>query len=160
MQNPIARCDVDRPLEHFAQVSHQTRRGFLMNTVAVLPLSSPSIAAPSLVQPDAKMLELGAQLEVAWAEENAVNLKTDLMDDFVEADRLCGEAADRTSAIVAQIERLSASTIDGLLVKAKAVMWCRSGDPFDNHEDPQTADARLCYSIFQDLTAIGGLRAA
>ena len=55
-----------------------------------------------------------------------------------------------SGAIVEQIEGCTATTIDGLRVKALAVLWCH-GWNLEELTDHQTTDIRLAQSILRDL---------
>ena len=93
------------------------RRRVLAGTAAALsaPVAAlPALAgAPEPANPDAALLALGRDLDVAWARERET-FAAFAGVDTPEADDLTGAASDATSAIVAQIERLSATTLAGL----------------------------------------------
>jgi hypothetical protein len=67
--------------------------------------------------------------------------------------------------IVDLIEKASATTLQGLLVKARAINWCRASDPAGleifgyypggNKHSPVT-DERLIVSVLADLHALTG----
>ena len=65
-----------------------------------------------------------------------------------------GEAANEASGdVVHRIEKASARTLDGLLVKARAVSWCVCGEEFTPDEGT-TTDVRLAHGIVEDLRRI------
>jgi hypothetical protein len=74
---------------------------------------------------------------------------------ILELESRCDQAYARTGEIVALIEVAPASTIDGLVVKAKAVRWCRTGDIDDEELSDAATDTRICQSILRDLAALG-----
>ena len=126
-------------------------------------LASPLAAVPALAavttgpHPDALLLALGRDLDVAWATERET-FAAFAGVDTPEADDLTDAASDATSAIVAEIEQLSATTLAGLAVKAKAVSWCHSGEPIgpDSMNEQATTDVRLASSMVRDLLQLGG----
>lgn len=71
-----------------------------------------------------------------------------------EADKRAEKANRETSEIVSQIEDSRATTLAGLMVKAKAIHWCHSGDLDFDGEDYAT-DSRLMHSIVRDLLGLG-----
>lgn len=100
--------------------------------------------------PDAALLELGRELDAAWAAERVAR------DDDSDPEGVLGDAAADVSAAVAhRIEKVPARTLDGLLVKARAVAWCVCGDEFTPEEDA-TTDLRLAHGIVEDLRRIAG----
>ena len=74
--------------------------------------------------------------------------------EVVDIERRCEEARARTSSIVDLIERSQARAVEGLVVKAKAVRWCRTGDLSDEELSGAATDTRICQSILVDLMAI------
>ena len=71
-----------------------------------------------------------------------------------EAGRQCEEANARTTAIVRSIEAQPAHTMAGLLVKATAVRWCRTGELDDDELARAATDTRILHSILLDIFAI------
>ncbi len=122
--------------------------------------------APPAPTPDADLLRLGAQLLDAILVETAAwavvgNLQPDVDDDWpehVEAQAqmaVVGEIAERIGAI-------QAPSLAGVLVKVRAVVWCRCGDAFDpvNLEPglgngPPSTHAQILVSMLTDLEAMG-----
>jgi hypothetical protein len=135
-----------------------TRRAALTALAGVPALALPVVAVAS-ISPDA-LGALGAEFEAAWAAERALD------DDVLE-----GEAAevifDRTSAVVREIIAAKAMSLADFRVKARALLWCYSGD-FEEMIgvfcDPTwgptpTTDLRILRSILTDLVdveALGG----
>ena len=77
---------------------------------------------------DAKLLEEGEALEAAWQYEVATlivmkRLKTP------EADAAAKAARAACALVVGRIEKADALTLDGLKVKARAILWTRNGEP-------------------------------
>lgn len=107
--------------------------------------------------PDAALLALGARLDAAWVVER--NLGADCRaDDTPEKDAAFEKTFDACSSVVEQIEDLTATTLAGVIVKARACWWCHDGEPFeDNSLNRQaTTDVRLAAGILRDLLAMGG----
>ncbi len=78
---------------------------------------------------DAKLFEEGEALEVAWAYEVATliamkRLKTP------EAAAVAKAARAASARVASRIETTKAMTLDGLKVKARAILWRRYGVPF------------------------------
>ena len=100
-------------------------------------------------EPDAMLIRLGAELAAATENETRV-LNSSAKDvDYYAAH-------DRTSAVVTRIIATKATTIRGLKVKAKAILWCHSDDVIDatSFSDDPTTDIRVVTSIVQDLLAV------
>lgn len=115
--------------------------------------TTPRTRVPHLAHPDAELLSLGAQLDIAMVREQAL---IDAATDENEATiMVIAEINVRNTApIVDRIEKASAATMEGLLVKAKAIRWCHGGAPFNPLEDARTQDVRIMGSIIADLLAI------
>ena len=89
-------------------------------------------------------------LDAQWARELALICDDGDCRDGYEA------ANDAASAVVRQIEQLQAHTLEGLRVKARAVMWCHQWgrhDPFSLAEQRST-DVRLAEAIVRDLVGV------
>lgn len=112
---------------------------------------------PPPESPDAALLALGEEFERLWAIERSV-LPSDEYSYDAEAWKPWDEAQPRTEAVVTKIEACRATTLEGLRVKARAVIWCHNGR-FDGlgGVDGETTDARLAGSIIIDLA--GGANA-
>ena len=127
------------------------RRSFFGAAPALaLALAAPAHAADS--NPDAELLRLGAKMTVAGAHHDAI-LPT-------QSDEELDAAHAIASCLLEEIEDTPARTLDGLLVKAEALAWCRDGaecDPEAFHSWPHgnaATDARLAASIMRDLAAM------
>jgi hypothetical protein len=136
-------------------ILHTIAKGKLMNNHAIKPdasdLAHRALAlAIDLLAPyaqnglnvDSRLAELGRQLAVADSAYRA--LEDGPHDAFEKAHAVC-------SSIVAAIEACQAETIDGLAVKASAVLWCRAGEPLIPDNEGSTTDERLAYSVVHDL---------
>lgn len=105
--------------------------------------------------PDAELIRLGATLDDANNKMRA--LEAELVDDGSdEASEHIYAAIAVASAIVDQIERLSATTLAGLKVKVRAIAWCHSDEPFDDEcfNEQGTTNVRLASSVMRDLMAM------
>ena len=124
----------------------------MFGAAAAVPLNiSASAEAGVLDHPDAALLQLSEELDRAWDAEQAVfavwrNVCSN------EADENTDAAAAVSSGIVEQIGETPATTLDGLRVKAKAVLWCHCGELESLDGDDATTDIRLADSILRDLT--------
>jgi hypothetical protein len=108
---------------------------------------------PPEVDPDAKLIALGMQLDAAWAHEKS--LEEEVMNDF--SDDAFDAAFEASGAIVDRIEELTATTIAGARVKAKAVWWCHNGEEIDDDffSTQCTGDVRIAAGLVRDLLEIG-----
>jgi hypothetical protein len=131
-----------------------SRRSLFGTGVALaLARTMPAAAAP---HPDAELMRLGVDLDAARAVEDAFfAVYRHNTDEENEA------ATEPCSILVDQIEDIAATTLDGLMVKVRALMWCRVGEPMDLDDfcdgyplGPST-DVRLVVSIIADLTRMG-----
>ncbi|WP_191060998.1 hypothetical protein [Geminicoccus harenae] len=122
-------------------------------TASVIGVTAPaaSASAGQPHHPDAELLRLGRELERAWAEERAAHAATE--GTFThEADEYTDPFVELSSDVVRKIEAIPALTVDGLLVKVRAIQWCRDGDQFEQDEYKHlSTDARLAHSIANDL---------
>ncbi len=82
------------------------------------------------------------------------------MDEWDAANPHASDEAVRASLepghlLVDQIEHMEAQTFQGLLVKARAISWCNSGEEIDKDRfcpyPAATTDARIAASIVRDL---------
>jgi hypothetical protein len=129
-----------------------TRRAALGALAGVPALTLPAVAHAEL---GGSLATLGAEFEETWAAEKAAD------DDAVEA------ANDRARAIVQAIETTRATSLADFRVKARALLWCYSGDyeemigvlfgpanaSIATRGDAVTTDIRLLRSIVEDLLA-------
>jgi hypothetical protein len=79
---------------------------------------------------DAKLLLESEALENAWRFEVAA-LMIGKRLGTAEAAAVAKRARAATVAVVRRIERAKASTLAGLQVKARAVLWRRNGEPLE-----------------------------
>ncbi len=79
-------------------------------------------------RPDAKLLEEGEDFEAAWAYEIATLIAMKRRAS-PEADAIARAARAATARRAARIEAARAITLDGLKVKARAILWRRNGEP-------------------------------
>ncbi len=77
---------------------------------------------------DARLLKVGEDFEAAWAYEVASLIALKRLAT-PEADALARSARQATARIAAKIEAARALTLDGLKVKARAILWRRNGEP-------------------------------
>ncbi len=87
--------------------------------------------SPVMVPPralDAALLEHGGAFERAWANEIAtlIALKR---SDTPEARFAARRARATTARLATRIETARAVSLDGLKVKARAILWRRNGEP-------------------------------
>jgi hypothetical protein len=117
----------------------------------IVPLSLPVLpiatAAPS--HADAELLRLYGELKTAWATERAI-ISAGGDDDEVNA------AIDISSTIVDKICKCHAVTMEGIRVKASAVLWCHGGNlPIRFVDDDEWGtDLQVAQSIVNDLIAM------
>ena len=83
-------------------------------------------AAPRAL--DAALLEQGCAFERAWAKEIAT-LIAFKRNDMPEARFAARRARATTARLAERIERARAVSLDGLKVKARAILWRRNGEP-------------------------------
>ncbi len=77
---------------------------------------------------DAKLLREGEDFEAAWAYEVATLIAMKRLNT-PEADAMAKSARAATARAAARIEAARAITLDGLKVKARAILWRRNGEP-------------------------------
>jgi len=83
-------------------------------------------SAPS--RPDAELLEEGEALESAWAREIEALIAVRKRGTPKAVAAACFARA-ATARVAARIETADATTLDGLKVKARAILWRRNGEP-------------------------------
>lgn len=132
----------------------------------ILGLSSAAIAAAAVPAPsiasdiaDRRLADLGRQLELAQAYEaecyHACDVALDMQLGVPEAEERADAANHATHAIALEIESLQATTLSGLVVKARAVKWCRAGDVEHDADADSATDTRILQSILRDLVRCG-----
>ncbi|MGO4871551.1 MAG: hypothetical protein ACLPGW_13240 [Roseiarcus sp.] len=77
---------------------------------------------------DAELLDHGRAFEAAWAHELATLIEMKRLRT-AEAEAVARSAREATAAVAAKIEMACAITLDGLKVKARAILWRRNGEP-------------------------------
>lgn len=77
---------------------------------------------------DAELLEQGKAFEAAWAHEvtTLIEMKRSRTP---EAEAVAESARAAAARIAARIQTARATTLDGLKVKARAILWRRNGEP-------------------------------
>jgi hypothetical protein len=143
-------------------------------SVAALSLAAATVASDAMramwepetandFEPDHELLVLGAAMEESWTAENRHDAAT--RDDF--SQQACDEheaICAITSSIVDRICALQATTLAGLLVKARAVSWCHCGDAIEINSFAvkygATTDVILAASLTRDLLQMGEARNA
>lgn len=128
-----------------------TRRTALAGILSA-PLVS-AVQAEADHHPDAALLLLGEELETRWALLNLVAAKSMITRDKAD-DAAFDEAFAATSAIVDMIEQHPVRTLDGLRVKARAVLWCQGDEIVDLIQDQDTTDVRIASSIVNALLGV------
>lgn len=129
-----------------------TRRDF----IAAAPAVALAAAVPAAVatatptpHPDAELLALGDALRSSWATEQSLP-----GDDEERLDA----AYEKSGAIVSEIEALTAHTLEGIKVKALAILWCHCGEEFTEESFSftrhATTDERLVSSLLNDIMAM------
>ena len=133
----------------------QPRRSFLQ-TVALASVAL-SVGNTGVQAGDSVLVELKRYLDAAHADVESVIARTDWGSGF-EADQALDDACDRREAIVAQIERVPATTIEGIKVKLGALdgiyRECQAGPQVEDIADQPTTDMRLIIQILNALRAL------
>ena len=114
---------------------------------------------------EAYLLALGALFEAANARERAAYADAEGADEDAPRNKIADLLNDATSSIVNQILLAHAISIDGVLVKVRAVHWCRSGDEVGPEvfgyysglqQGSETLDERLIVGVLADLYRMAG----
>ena len=128
-----------------------SRRTLFTGAVAALALPAVSMLAAATGD-DATLIDLGRQLEAAWAAQRAHDAKwagqpfREEMEE--ETERIYGPGGD----IADQIMEIPAKTLQGVRVKALAIWWCWCGET----REWDTTDVNLAQSMVVDLLAMAG----
>jgi hypothetical protein len=138
--------------------ANTSRRGLIGGSAglaagAIVATAAGTMAASaSSRHSDAELLRLGAELEHAWAAEEAAYLRN-ARPEFDQAIEDENQAYfDAAHRIAHQIIEVRATTFDGLFVKASALAWVRREEEFDPEDfEDKTTDLRLAGSIANDL---------
>jgi len=106
------------------------------------------------VAKDARLIELGQRLSPLELTYHEKNMELDAMCEagsisIDEADRRYDVIYQQIHKIVAQIEKETPETIEGMQVMARAIRWCHSGKI---DMDAESTDMRLTMSILNALT--------
>lgn len=88
-----------------------------------------AVASPAR-RGDAELLAHGGAFEAAWARELAALIEMKRAKT-PEAEALARSARAATARIATKIEATAATTLDGLKVKARAILWRRNGEPLE-----------------------------
>jgi hypothetical protein len=89
-----------------------------------------TVLPPALQYPDAALLKDGEALESAWRFEVAALMVTRRLNT-PEAAAVAQRARAATEAVVERIEATKVATLEGLEVKARAILWRRDGEPLE-----------------------------
>jgi hypothetical protein len=107
---------------------------------------------------DAPLIFLGRLLDDAVAQGNEAWAANDCYGT-AETNDLAQIAFRRTSAIVDRIEALQATTLEGLQVKFRAIVWCFGEDAITvenlTEDLHPTTDIRLIAGLLQDMQRMG-----
>jgi hypothetical protein len=128
-------------MANFNSTAKLSRRELAATLAGAAVLVTPALAAPVA---DAALLTLGAKLEAAWAAERRA-------DKFGSDDEIA-TASNAVLAVIAEIEAAPATTLEGLRVKARAILCCHSG-AYDGVTAGKTTDHRLAEQIIGRLLA-------
>lgn len=115
--------------------------------------AAPLPARAEAGNPDAALLALGREFETAWENERRLAGMADMEEEWTVASEV-------TAALVDRIVIMPAATLEGLKVKARALLSCgykldEFGPEMFTDISP-TADFRAIGSIIQDLMSMGG----
>ena len=142
-----------------------TRRGLLGGAAVLAAAPVASAAVPTQAHPDADLLRLCVDLAVAIGREDAAWAD---VDAFATSDHdddpyrvLASERTDDVGDIVKLIGEVPATTLDGLLVKLRAILWCQSGDVFEAvnleigmGEGPPSTHSVVLAGLLNDMVAM------
>lgn len=123
------------------------RRTVLKGGVVLAATSHTAVSVAEM--PDRSILDLGREFEAAYAEEEAARMVCRDTGDWSTWD----SAYARTESIVELIEKETATTIEGLRVKARCIQWCYGDDPVDLATQ-ETTDGQLATQIVNSLLKI------
>lgn len=97
---------------------------------------------------DLALLQLGLALEDAWARDRAAIRDLPVGE---EGDAALKAQLDETAKIVNAMLALPAHTHIGMMAKARAVLWCHSGNMDELRSQGDATNSRLAFSIVADL---------
>ena len=116
----------------------------------------------SLTNADSELISLGRLFDDALVRERAAwDALTDECEDDDPAAVLADRLNDETGVIVDQIELHAATTLSGVLIKARAMEWCRAALPgrpvtiteIDNDPHPSTY-IKILVTLLNDMNAM------
>ena len=110
-------------------------------------IPKPVVASEQPGHADAELLALGDEFERRWVVQKKLWDELSLMgtDQDLAIHNIVAPLAGRIAA-------MPAKTLDGLIVKARAVLWCHSGEL--EELGSATTDERIVWSIVPDLLAM------
>lgn len=79
---------------------------------------------------DAELIEDGAEFEAAWTREIDAMIALRRFNS-APAEDAARSARGETARLAAKIELSRAMTLEGLKVKARAILWRRNGEPLE-----------------------------
>jgi hypothetical protein len=123
-------------------ISGLSRRAIIAATATAI--ASPPVFGDASISPDADLINLGNQFD-----QVAAKLDRSIED---RSDDVAWEVLARFDKIESRILGKTASTIDGLRVKARAACWALLGD-LESPELPSTS-SRMGLSIVRDLIRV------
>lgn len=128
-----------------ANCTNITRR-MALKALPFAVVSTAAVASDRLA--DQALLDLGAKFEAAYAAEEALLLASSELEDLTEWEA----ASAVTRQIVDEIEQMPASSLEGLQIKARCILWC-SGDGSVSFGEGHTRDMRFARQIVMSLLA-------
>lgn len=108
-------------------------------------------AAVRKVNPDAELLELGMEFDRCFAAERKAKPADEARGDWTDWNAAYYKTAD----VVQRIEAIPPQTLDGAMVKVRALVWCHGGR-FDGLEGQKSTDMRLGNQVLTFLAEIWG----
>ncbi len=130
----------------------------LASSRALLGTTGIIVAGPAVSSkvPDHDTVRLGHLLEESWRLENAAwEAAKGENDDEGPNTIMADEQTEVSSAIVGKIEATSVATLAGVLVKVRAIFWCRNDDPFTpgclGSDGSPATETRLLVGLMRDL---------
>jgi hypothetical protein len=144
-----------------------------LSVASALPAALVPTTANSDQHPDAELIALGREFDIAGAEADRVSAARDDLED--RAWNVAGGLSDRIddariSVGLPQIKALGAkthahanelgkrilairaTTLEGLMVKARCALWCHGG--IDDEIDGEFNDQQVFLSLVSDLLAV------
>jgi len=103
--------------------------------------------------PDQELVALGRQMQKAYEAEQEAFRRNEGNNSAlanIEIERL----SESCEVLAYKIENRRATTLNGLLAKAQALMWRRDSDLFPMDKLPEKADTRAAVGLANDLLAM------